>query len=73
MIVTGALKASQTGVTVFVNNSTTGALVVKLTGQTTTAGADMSITDAALVSGTWYRVTPVFSDGSEGTWLFQAS
>ena len=70
---TGALKDSQTGVTAIINNPTTGALVVKLTGLTTTAGADMTITDAALTASTSYRVTLVFGDGSEGTWVFTAS
>lgn len=70
---TAALKTSQTGVTAIINNPTTGALVVKLTGLTTTAGADMTITDVALVAATSYRVTLIFADGSEGTWVFAAS
>ena len=70
---TGALRASNTGVTAIINNPTTGALVVKITGLTTTAGADMVISDAALVAATSYRVTLIFSDGSEGTWVFTAS
>lgn len=72
-LTTGTLRASETGVTAIINNVTTGALVVKLTGLTSTAGGDITISDAALVAATQYRVTIILSDGSEGTWKYTAA
>lgn len=72
-LTTGTLRANETGVTAIINNVTTGALVVKLTGLTSTAGGDMSISDASLAAGTQYRVTIILSDGSEGTWKYTTS
>lgn len=72
-LTTGTLRANETGITAIINNVTTGALVVKLTGLTSTAGGDMSISDAALVASTQYRVTIILSDGSEGTWKYTAA
>ena len=72
-LTTGTLRANETGITAIINNVTTGALVVKLTGLTSTAGGDMSISDAALVASTQYRVTIILSDGSEGTWKYTTS
>lgn len=44
------------GITVDVLNVSTGALVVRKTGLTSTAGADLVVSDAALVAGTTYNV-----------------
>ncbi|HQU77985.1 MAG TPA: hypothetical protein PLU47_00810 [Azonexus sp.] len=63
---TGALKPSQTGVTVDISNISTGALVVRKTGQVTTAGSDMEIKDALIADATLYRVVTEFADGSLG-------
>ena len=72
-LTTGTLRASESGITAIINNVTTGALVVKLTGLTSTVGGDMTISDAALVAATQYRVTIILSDGSEGTWKYTAA
>jgi len=72
-LTTGTLRASESGITAIINNVTTGALVVKLTGLTSTAGGDMTISDAALAAATQYRVTIILSDGSEGTWKYTAA
>jgi hypothetical protein len=72
-LTTGTLRASESGITAIINNVTTGVLVVKLTGLTSTAGGDMTISDAALVAATQYRVTIILSDGSEGTWKYTAA
>lgn len=72
-LTTGTLRASESGITAIINNVTTGALVVKLTGLTSTAGGDITISDAALVAATQYRVTIILSDGSEGTWKYTAA
>lgn len=69
---TGNLKANETGVTIIVNNATTGALVNLLTGQTANASGVLP-TLTGLVSGTAYRVTTILADGSEGTWKYTAS
>lgn len=60
---TGTVRANETGVTLFVWNPTTGALVVKLTGQTTDSQGRVVATDAALASGTSYSYDVLFSDG----------
>lgn len=72
-LTTGTLRANETGITAIINNVTSGALVVKLTGLTSTAGGDMSISDASIVASTQYRVTIILSDGSEGTWKYTAA
>lgn len=72
-LTTGTLRVSETGLTAIINNISTGALVVLLTGQILTAGGDLILTHASLVPGTWYRVTVILSDGSEGTWKYQAA
>ena len=69
---TGNLKASETGVTIIINNATTGVLVALLTGQTANASGVLP-TLTGLVSGTAYRVTTILADGSEGTWKYTAS
>lgn len=72
-LTTGTLRASESGITAIISNVSTGALVVKLTGLTSTAGGDMTISDVALVAGTQYRVTIILADGSEGTWKYTAA
>lgn len=52
----GQPLASTSGITVDVYNVSTGALVVHKTGLTSTAGADLAVSDAALVAGTTYNV-----------------
>ena len=69
---TGNLKANETGVTLIINNATTGALVSLLTGQTTNASGVLP-TLTGLVSGTAYRITTILADGSEGTWKYTAA
>lgn len=68
---TGVARPNETGITAIINQMT-GELVANLPGQTSTAGSDMSVSHASLVAGTWYRVTTVMPDGSEGTWKYQA-
>jgi hypothetical protein len=63
---TGTILASETGATAYVYNPTTGALVVKKTGQTTNGSGVMVITDALIVAATLYRVVLVLSSGAEG-------
>src|SRR5574343_434158 len=70
---TGVLKPSQTGVTVDISNISTGALVVRKTGQVTTAGSDMTIKDALIADATTYQVVTRFADGSVGVGDFVAS
>jgi hypothetical protein len=48
--------ASTANITVDVYNPSTGALVVRKTGLTSTAGADLVVSDAALVAATTYNV-----------------
>lgn len=72
-LTTGALRPNESGITVIFNHPTTGALVVLKTGQTTNAGADLVVSDPALVAATTYRVTTILADGSEGTWKYTAS
>ena len=68
---TGNVKAGETGVTLIINNATTGVLVSLLTGQTTNASGVLP-TLTGLVSGTAYRITTILADGSEGTWKYTA-
>lgn len=63
---TGTLLANETGITAYVYNPTTGALIVKKTSQTTNVSGVMSIVDALIVGGTQYRVVIVLSSGAEG-------
>ena len=70
---TDVLKPSQTGVTVDISNISTGALVVRKTGQVTTAGSDMEIKDALIADATLYQVVTRFADGSVGVGDFVAS
>jgi len=71
---TKALKVSETGVQVDIRNISTGALVVRLTGQTTHATTGVCVvTDAAIVAGTTYEVVTRFADGSRGMWDYTAS
>ncbi len=70
---TDVLKPSQTGVTVDISNISTGALVVRKTGQITTAGSDMTIKDALIADATTYQVVVRFADGSVGVGDFVAS
>lgn len=69
---TGNVKAGETGVTLTINNATTGVLVSLLTGQTTNASGVLP-TLTGLVSGTAYRITTILADGSEGTWKYTAT
>jgi len=62
---TGTVLASETGATAYVY-ATTGAHVVTKTGQTTDVSGVMTITDAALVAATQYRVVVVLASGAEG-------
>jgi hypothetical protein len=63
---TGTVLANETGATVCVYNVTTGALVVKKTGQTTNGSGVMTITDAAIAAATEYRVVISLASGAEG-------
>jgi hypothetical protein len=71
---TGNLKTSETGVQVDIHNIATGALVVRKSGQTThdTTGVCV-VKDASITSGTTYRVTTLFADGSLGVWDYAAT
>lgn len=60
---TGTVRANETSVTVYIWNPTTGALVLKATGQTTTASGQVVVTNAALTPGTSYSYDVEFSDG----------
>lgn len=62
----GTVLASETGATAFVYDVSTGALVVKKTGQTTNGSGVMTVVDASIVSGTTYRVVIVLASGAEG-------
>lgn len=55
---TGTLLASISGWAVNVYNATTGALVVRKTGLTTSAGGVLTVSDAAIVAGTTYSYEP---------------
>lgn len=62
----GTVLASETGATAYVYDVSTGALVVKKTGQTTNGSGVMTVVDASIVSGTTYRVVIVLASGAEG-------
>lgn len=62
---TGTLLANETGATVYVYQ-TSGAHVVTKTSQTSNGSGIMTVTDAALVSGTTYRYVIVLGSGAEG-------
>jgi hypothetical protein len=66
----GTLQASVTIPKVLVLNPTTGGTVLNLSSVTTTAGADMTIADASLVSGTWYLVLGWNTDRSAAFRVF---
>jgi hypothetical protein len=63
---TGTVLSSLSGVTVYVHNPTTGALVVKLTGQTTDGSGVLTCSSASIVPSTAYRVIVVLETGAEG-------
>ena len=63
---TGTLLANESGITVYVYSVVDGSLVVTKTGQTTNASGVMTVSDAAIVSATQYRVVIVMSGGAEG-------
>lgn len=70
---TGNLKTAQTGVQVDIHNISTGALVVRKTGQTTHATTGVCVVqDAALADATTYEVITRFADGSKGMWDYTA-
>ena len=58
---TGTILASISGWTVNVYNASTGTLVVQKTGLTTSAGGVLTVTDAAIATGTTYAYEPVHS------------
>lgn len=61
----GALQAHVSGIKVFVNNETTGALVYSSASVTTNGSGDFTVSDAAIVAGD-YSVRVVLPDGSRG-------
>lgn len=63
---TGTALASLTDVTAWVNAVESGALVVKLTGQATNGSGVCTLQDAAIVTGTQYRVT--YRNEATGDW-----
>ncbi len=63
---TGTVLSGLSGITVYVHNPTTGALVVKLTGQTTNGSGVLTCSDASIVAATAYRVIVVLGTGAEG-------
>jgi len=63
---TNVAKPSETGITVDISTISTGALLVRKTGQVTTAGSDMTIKDAAIADATTYQVVVRLADGSVG-------
>lgn len=63
---TNVAKPSETGITVDISTISTGALLVRKTGQVTTAGSDMTIKDAAIADATTYQVVVRLADGSIG-------
>lgn len=71
---TGNLKTAQTGVQVDIHNISTGALVVRKTGQTTHATTGVCVVqDATIADATTYEVITRFADGSKGMWDYTAS
>lgn len=63
---TGTILASVTGIVANVYNPTTGALVVRKTGLTSSAGGVVTITDMLLVQGTTYAYELDLSATSQG-------
>jgi hypothetical protein len=71
---TGSLLASTSGISAFVHNPTTGALVVLVTGLSTDAAGVLEITDALLEADTSYRVViRVTGTGAEGMDTYTAA
>jgi len=70
---TGALRTSETGVQVDVYDKTTGALVVRITGETTdgTTG-DLVVSDSSIVAATEYQVI-YRGTGWMGAWDYTAT
>lgn len=68
---TSELRVSETGVEAIINELT-GALVLRQIGLSIDASGDCPVTSASFTSGTYYRCTTIHSDGSEGTWVYQA-
>jgi hypothetical protein len=62
---TGTLLANETGITVHVYQ-VGGGFVVTKTGETTDASGVMTLSDAALSTGTTYRLIYVLASGAEG-------
>ena len=58
---TGTVLANETGVTVNIYNTSTGALIVQKTGQTSNASGIVTISDALIVSGTSYAYEVVLT------------
>lgn len=69
----GALASTESGITAFVNDETTGALVKKFSSQTTDGYGNLVLTDTTIVPGSWYSVRGVLSDGARFEWKFQAT
>jgi hypothetical protein len=71
---TGSLLASTSGISAFVHNPTTGALVVLVSGLSTDADGVLEITDALLEADTSYRVViRVTGTGAEGMDTYTAA
>lgn len=62
---TGTLLANETGVTVIVN-TLSGVLVVNKTAQTSNSTGMVQVSDAAITTGTTYRVVIALQSGDEG-------
>lgn len=60
---TGQLLANLTGLTVYIYNKSTGALIVSKTSETTDANGICVVSDALIVSGTQYVV--VYTNGTD--------
>jgi len=72
---TGNLLPGQTGITVWINDEESGALVLKLTGLSTAAitAAFSPISDVSLVPGNAYSVRTRLANGAQYTWTYVAS
>lgn len=69
----GALRQSETGISILILNSA-GALVLALSGQATDANADIpAIVSSAIVTGIEYIVITRHSDNSLGCWPLTAT
>jgi hypothetical protein len=69
---TGLLRVNETGITVFVKDALTNALIDTLTAQTNNAAAvGTSVADVTPV--TEYRIPFQFSDGTKGMEMVAAS